>query len=141
MTNYYTHISFEVKLNPKAVAWLETYMDLWVENDVNYWKRRDFTNNNPRLAPYEMLGCEFEINKSHTLALWVSGYNVDLDDLAKVLQAMLIACEPVEYIAFEYAFTADRPVLDAFGGGACWVTKDDVEFFSTGEWIRKRGIA
>jgi hypothetical protein len=126
MTNYYTHVSFEVRLNSKAVAWLETYMDLY--------------GNRIPIPPYDELGCIFEINEGK-MTLWVHGDEVNVDGLAEVLQAMLVGCKAVKYIAFECALTAGRPVLDAFGGGVCWITKDDIEFMSTGEWIRARGVA
>jgi hypothetical protein len=42
------------------------------------------------------------------------------------------------YWVLEWAEASDRPHAGAFGGGAVFVTADQVEWFSTAHWIRNK---
>ena len=40
-------------------------------------------------------------------------------------------------VAFEWSHDCTKPRLDAYGGGAAFITSSEIETFSTAEWLRK----
>lgn len=58
----------------------------------------------------------------------------DLDKMAAVIQAALRLYD-LPPVGFEYACAGSRPTTDAYGGGAVFVTHDDVQQVSTSEML------
>ena len=57
---------------------------------------------------------------------------------AVFLQAFIRKFHPGKFFGFEYAFDCSKHMLDAFGGGACYVDAEGVEFTTTGVWLGER---
>ena len=53
---------------------------------------------------------------------------------AALVQYLLVKYD-LPATGFEYACTASRQVVDAYGGGAVWITKKDVEYMNSGHWL------
>lgn len=59
------------------------------------------------------------------------------DDLAELIHELI--CEfSLPPFGFEWANTCSKPRLDAFGGGAVWITKDGFEWLSTNNWLEEQ---
>lgn len=41
-------------------------------------------------------------------------------------------------VGFCYCFSADRACVDTYTGGACWITKDNIEWFSADNWLEEK---
>ena len=71
--------------------------------------------------------------------LWIhSDESGSPGEAARLVQAFLAAFRLDDTVAFEWADTCSRPILDAFGGGAMLVTATDIESTHTGAWIAER---
>lgn len=59
----------------------------------------------------------------------------NIDDLAELIHELI--CEfSLPPFGFEWANTCSKPHLDAFGGGAVWITKEGFKWLSTNTWLR-----
>lgn len=58
--------------------------------------------------------------------------------VAAMLQHYLKKFEIAEPIAFQWSMHDDRGKPDCFGGGAVFITRDQIEFMDTISWIRER---
>lgn len=59
-----------------------------------------------------------------------------VDHAMELMQAFLKKFRPPgTALSFEWANTCSKMRADGFGGGACVVTADDMEFVNTGSWI------
>lgn len=59
--------------------------------------------------------------------------------MADLLQLVLRhASEEIDYVTLAYALRCDRMVADAFGGGACFITRDDIRWCGTGTWLAEQ---
>jgi len=123
MANYNTQFSFEVKLQSKEEA-------AWVTSLINKMEAAG--------APDEVddvrVMFDHEIDEL-SLCLMDDAGETDLSTVTDLLQEYLEKFHPTKAIGFECAHTCSRPVIDAFGGGACVVTNHKVYWSSTGDWI------
>ena len=125
MANYYTQFSFAITdLLPKEEAWLRERIDQ--ENDDS------FCSTLPE--------CEFQIDRDGSRYVWIHGDTggSDLEVLAELLQDFLRKFRPDQPIAFSWADTCSKPRLDSFGGGAVFITKEDILWMSTWSWIAEQ---
>lgn len=58
---------------------------------------------------------------------------------ALISQAYLREFHPEGSLGFEIANTCSKPRLDAFGGVACFITADSIEWHSTNRWLDEQG--
>jgi len=73
--------------------------------------------------------------------LWLfESTNADLDKMAAVIQAAILLYD-LPPVGFEYACTGSRPAEDVYGGGAVFVTKDDVRQQNTREMLALMQVA
>jgi hypothetical protein len=64
----------------------------------------------------------------------------DVELIALILQHTLKHFDSDQGLGFDWANHCDRHRPDAFGGGACYVTKDAVQWLSTSSWLAERAI-
>lgn len=59
---------------------------------------------------------------------------------SSVLQEILRGLDPVEYphLAWEGAYTCSKLRPGEFGGWACFITRDEIQWHSTFEWLEKK---
>lgn len=71
---------------------------------------------------------------------FIIGESGNLERLAQLLQMILLDLPADEhpFVTIEWAETCSKMRVGEFGGGACFITRDDVRWFSTGEWLRRQ---
>ena len=69
--------------------------------------------------------------EGETLCIW-SESSPNLDLLAHLVKRFCPSSLPV---SFQYSWDCTKPRLDAFGGGACVITKDEVRFKTTNDLV------
>lgn len=79
-----------------------------------------------------------EDNQNNRFAIWFHSEYGGIHAAASLCQYILQKFAVAKYIAFEWADTCSRPRDDAYGGGAAFITTKEMEFHSTGEWLRER---
>ena len=128
MADYYTQFSGQLeKLEPEEVEWLHDQLDRDFDQDGRpTWLDVDD----------DTLGFEWELSDG-TLAIW-SMEGSSLHSATGLVREFLERFRPDSYWAIEYANTCTGPKLDAFGGGAAFVTASEVEFHYAGDWLLRK---
>jgi hypothetical protein len=65
----------------------------------------------------------------------------NLGALAHLVQKFLRRFRPDESWSVTYASTCSKPRVDSFGGGAVFVTADEIKFDSTWDFIERKAAA
>lgn len=131
MADYYNLVCFQVPMDPDPAAYAIRLNDLSNQGAIG------------EDIPEEILDldggtyCSIEYSDDERLLTVISEDSVNIETLATLLQIVQRKYGLNEPIAFEYASTASRPVLDGYGGGFVIVTKDDTKFFDSGYWSRR----
>ena len=162
MADYYTEFSAELSnLTLEEEQWLREQLTcIFVIGGVEYTeeeldeKQLDKSNvewfgcrawrNNPELDPDDSDGIGFEYAFDFSVEpanrwLWV--YSEDygnLTRLAVLIQAFLRKFRPRQSWGLCWADTCSKLRLDAFGGGAVFITPEYIDWFHTNRWLSER---
>jgi hypothetical protein len=128
MADHYTHFSFALTdLSEEEQAWLGALLD-----------SPDDTPNEELaalLGDDEYIGFEASFEDDGR-TLWVhAGESGTPERAAVVVQEFLARFRPGDAVGFEWANTCSRPLLDAFGGGAVFVTAAEQRWLSSAQWL------
>lgn len=130
MANYNTHFSLEVaELTDVEADWIQGQLDLIEAADETDgpWPFSGDEEFSPGFAA--------ELDRERR-QLWIHSDDAGTPgDVVNFLQAFLETHRPAEAIGFEWANTCSRPLLDAFGGGAAYVSATETQFINTGQWL------
>ncbi|RLC83545.1 MAG: hypothetical protein DRJ03_16835 [Chloroflexi bacterium] len=144
MANYYTLASLvaATKLSPKEQAWIlneikieDAILDVSEETRDVWAKARGIPD-----ADFGF-GFRLSIVKNDTIGpyMWLSyDENFNVENACAFLQHWLHTMRPDEAIGFEYTNTCSKPRPDGFGGGAVFVTKDDIKTTHSYSWLIER---
>jgi hypothetical protein len=127
MADYHMQYSFQIeRLTPDEVEWFKAYFTR-IEEAAE------------ESDEYVSLGESwFEDGGELGTVLWFHGYEGFSDEISDMFQAFLKEHRPDGYIAFEWANTCTKDRLDAFSGGACFVTAEKVEWNGTSNFIAEK---
>ena len=142
MSNSYASYSASLQItSEEECAWLEKHLN----RDIADWvEERQMTPKQLKYLlewygveePEDWRGFEASINAEKS-ALWIHGDSLP-DHLPKFIQNFLKEFRPDGHWTLEWAETCDKPLLDAFGGGAAFVTATEIKYFHTSEWVTKQ---
>ncbi len=59
----------------------------------------------------------------------------NIENCVSVIQAFLKKFRPDSFFSIQWADTCSRPRVGEFGGGAAFITANNVEYFSTSSWV------
>ena len=95
---------------------------------------------NERLDTFEedtgYLGFEWEYTDKHDLWLYADS-NGEIDHVATLVQEFIIEHRPSYVFTLQWAETCSKPMLGSFGGGAIIVTRHDVHWLGTHQWLEE----
>jgi len=146
MADYYTETSFIVELPEEACDWLEALRAAGdgIEDDTDIAQL---------VADGELEDDEFAavLKERQANVSWWNGIEVEresptelwfhhdecanIDVCVELIQATLKKFDLSIAIGFEWANTCSKPRVDAYGGGAVVVTKNDSKYVNTGSWV------
>lgn len=69
--------------------------------------------------------------------IWLNSQHGGQESACAFMQHLLQRFEFAPHVAFEWSHDCTKPRLDAFGGGAAFITSSEIETFSTSEWLQK----
>lgn len=67
--------------------------------------------------------------------VWVHSENVDVELLTVIVQPYLEKFHPNSYFGFEWSDSCSKDRLDAFGGGAVYMSAKELEVHHTKDWL------
>lgn len=71
-------------------------------------------------------------------AIWLHSENGGIDAVCDFIQHLLKKFNPQGYVAFEWANDCTKPLTDAYGGGAAFITADDIQTIGTWSWVAEK---
>jgi hypothetical protein len=142
VADYYTKISMTIELDSaEERVWLDERiqqisLEKWLDDegmelaDLSEAERaEDYTY---------LLACDFTYQDGGK-TLWIHGDEApELDLIALVLGEYLEKFHPDRYIEMEYGFDASKPRLDAYGGGAAFITAKETKWMHTSGWLEQQ---
>ena len=69
--------------------------------------------------------------------VWLNSQYGGQESACAFIQHLLQKFEFAPAVAFEWSHDCSKPLTDAFGGGAAFITSSEIETFSTSEWLQK----
>ena len=154
MANYYTEVSFILPLTSEQLSFAINVLDCIQDDEIDLRKKqktakarsydssvysvakRFAKSHNDYGADYFTLGFSFS---SIGDGLWISyEENIDTESAALFCHLILKHFDSNNHIAISASHTCSRPLLDAFGGHAAFVTKKGVKWMSTNYWLNSQ---
>lgn len=84
----------------------------------------------------ETEGWTFEIEATPK-GLWLNSQYGGQETACAFIQHLLQKFEFAPFVSFEWSHDCSKPLTDAYGGGAAFITATGIETFSTSEWLSK----
>ena len=145
MANYYTKISFEL-LADKVDFPLEDICSIikacndddidalpeWIED------KNDFFDEMFEGWTGIALAEERDDSGKLTSLVIYSEETANTGGLADAIHMVMAHYQSKKCIGFQMAFDCSKPRIDAFGGGAVFITANRVRYFSSGQWLEQQ---
>lgn len=148
MSNYYTQFSFIVNpTNVESAAYaLDIYQkakairDKWYDVPLTPDQVSGLPEELRELAVLEDWKFTLEIQSGlYPKVLWFWSEDGGMDAAASFVQYLISAGHTKDAVVdFQWSHTCDRPLLDAYGGGAYVITADEQHYVSTTQWVDKK---
>ncbi len=159
MTDYYTKFCICIPLRTEAekawwtdaeliyvpALWGSSLDDVEQKKSDTFFEKYPYIWNNHEGSTL----CEISLEKDSRFpfgAVYVSddGGSGDIDGVGSMIQAFLKDCDISKPVAFQWGEDCSRHCPDGFGGGVCFVTRENVELHSTygliEDWVTKLTI-
>ena len=135
MANYHTLFSFSFSVSEKAGEFIRQGLEYFCGNEEAEfgpeWESVFAAHNNEpenwanEVSGETATGCEYQVelvDGQAVFSVWAEEHG-SVDLTAAIIVTGLQLADDDAVVTFEYAFTCDKPVLGAFGGGACAMHK------------------
>lgn len=140
MANYYTLASFEIDvltvenvlIVEEAIMQLSEYAE-----DEEYSLSPDMKKlaDAMELPDWGYLGFECVRMDNEGTKFWLhEDESINVDQVCEFLHYVVTKCN-LGPLGFTWASTCDKARLNAFDGGAAWVSKDEVRFINSTSWL------
>lgn len=147
MSNQYFQFSFCLKAEPEAALYLSELCRVGrqVANEGVFAEKSD-ADEVELIKVVEGLmektkesgsGVDAKFTDDGVMLFAIDG-GFEVGYVAAMLQHYLKKFSNPEPIAFQWSMHDDRGKPDCFGGGAVFITRDQIEFMDTPSWIRER---
>jgi hypothetical protein len=129
MANNYLEFSEIIEnLTPEELRW-------WKNKQQEIEKAYD---EDPEGACYDESMCrDFFIEEKENQIWLCAEESGDPDKIGNIVQAFFKEFRITEYFSLTWACWCSKPRLGEFGGGAMFVTADEIKFSNIDEWLRK----
>jgi len=150
MANNYLQFSFALKLkSKKEKAWCLDHLTFLSKIHEECDRMQIDPTEHPRSDEYEkfiedynLYGDEDDLSFRCDVkdgAVYIdSGESGDADHAAIFAQKFLASFDSDDGIGFSYSVTCDKLRVDEFGGGAFFITKDEMKHINVYDWIDER---
>ncbi|KKN91210.1 hypothetical protein LCGC14_0220780 [marine sediment metagenome] len=128
MANNYMEFSEAIEnLTPKELEW-------W----TNEWDRViDAYDDNPENADDDSLCQDFSVQKDEKLVWFHDDESGNPDKIGNVVQRFLKQFRPNECFWLTWASWCSKPRIGEFGGGAIFVTADEIKWHNAHTWTEQ----
>jgi len=131
MADYYTNFSFIICLNSKEEQ--QQALDLFHQMQA-VQQAEDVAPDFPSVLRDLAEDCWFDVEAQGQHDLWIHSEQGGVDAVCTFVH-YLIKQFNLPPVSFEWSYDCNRPRTDAFGGGAAYITKEEIRSFTTNQWI------
>ena len=131
MANYYTHFSVVLPLNKEQQDYA---IELAKTIEQHRAEDKPLPTDCPNMLVDELENWVFETEITEH-GLWLHSQYGGQDAACVFIQHMLQRFKFVEGVTFEWSHDCSQPRTDAFGGGAAFVTTNQIKTFTTQQWL------
>ena len=135
MADYFTNLSFIVPLKDDAQK--QYVLNLSHTASTNRYEETEMPANFPESLKDVMEDWTFEVEDVEE-GIWIHSSSGGIDAVCAFVQHLLNRFDTAPFITFEWSHDCTKPRTDAFGGGAAFITKTEIETTSTSDWIRSK---
>jgi len=83
--------------------------------------------------------CETDADNSGTThGLWLYSMSGGVDAVCAFIQHLLQEFDPHGKVSFEWSHDCSKPRVDAYGGGAAFITAKEIKSMSTAAWLNEQ---
>lgn len=83
----------------------------------------------------------FDADTHGHMDFWLHSSSGGIEAACAFLQHLIQRFQLKEAVTFEWSHDCSKPRTDAYGGGAAFITADEIRMFSTAEWVRQQAEA
>lgn len=138
MANYYDMTSFNIEIKNKEfikdlMIIFQEYDDESITVTPKWFQDVFYQENFPEPEP---LGIDYSIEND---MLWIRAeeyFNISI--FANIVRVALKHYNLNDCVCFEVSHSCSKMYIDQFGGSGVFITKDNVEIFSTSDWVRSK---
>ena len=137
MADYFTNFSLVLKLANEA----EEAYALDLAHKANLAKQG---NQLPADFPKSLVDMvedwqfEMEAGSQDYHGLWLHSMYGGVDAVCALIQHLLQKFDPKSYVTFEWSHDCSKPRVDAYGGGAAFITAKEIKSMSTAAWLNEQ---
>ena len=77
-------------------------------------------------------------NSGTTHGSWLHSMNGGVDAVCAFIQHLLQKFDQKGYVTFEWSHDCSKPRVDAYGGGAAFITAKEIKTMSTATWLNEQ---
>jgi hypothetical protein len=70
--------------------------------------------------------------------IWLHSGDGGIDAVSAFIQHLLEKFNPGGCVGFEWSNDCSKPRTDAYGGGAAFITTDEIKYITTAEWVQEQ---
>jgi hypothetical protein len=129
MADYFTHFS-------TVLERLSAAEERWLMDEYSKMKKQEDPDTGGTEADFE-LRLEGDNGLS---SVWFhdDGETGNFEQVARFVQRFLNKFRPGECWGFEWSYDCSKPRLDAYGGGAVFVTTKEIRWLLTNQWLEEQ---
>ena len=131
MANYYTHFSVVLPLNKEQQDYA---IELAKTIEQHRLQDQALPSDFPKALSDELENWVFE-TESTEQGIWLHSQYGGQDAACVFIQHLLQRFKFVAGVTFEWSHDCSQPRTDAFGGGAAFVTTNQIKTFTTQQWL------
>ena len=131
MADYYTNFSVVLPLTKQQQAYAYE-----IAKQVEEHHTQELPTDFPKALNDELENWAFETEITEQ-GLWLHSQSGGQDAACVFIQHLLQKFKFAEGVMFEWSHDCSKPRTDAFGGGAAFVTTDQIKTFTTSEWLQQ----
>ena len=133
MSDYFTHFSVALPLKPEQCQYA-----VQIAEQVLAHRNEDtpLPESFPEELKAETEDWYFE-TEADDAGIWLHSQYGGQESACAFIQHLLQKFSFAGGVTFEWSHDCTKPKTDAYGGGAAFVTANEIEMFTTAEWLRE----
>ncbi len=111
------------------------------EEEMAWWRKeqeREFPHDVEIEEVEPAMSLDFAVVMEDSQVWFHGDPSLNVDCAADVIQRFLKEFRPNGSVGFTWSETCSKPRLDEFGGGACFITAENVEWNSANGWLNEK---